>query len=399
MDRDRIEALSAAIGALGDSDPNTRAILLVRLAVEKLYESDRTERLALADEALATARASNDSLTLANVLSSRHNVILSHDSIEQRRSDNVELRALADDLGDPNLRFYARVGAFFWRYQARDLAGARVSAHEAAELGRALSQPQFEWVGAWLHAALARLDGDLDASGELVEHALAVGSEGGVPDAAFFRAVQSVGLLEDRGDRAALDEARSLCAEMPAHYPALRLNAALLEAAVGEIAPARAARRELGASSFAPWSESGGTPDSALSYAALFVLAEAALGESSAWTRAAYEYLEPWPGQLYGNIIIGGPVEISLAASAPLVGRGDDVDGLLDTGLAQCEEMSSPLLSMYARLHGACGLCLRGRGTDRDRAAKLLDEAVALGDRMGAGIARAAAESWPALLA
>ena len=59
--------------------------------------------------------------------------------------------------------------------------------------------------------------------------------------------------------------------------------------------------------------------------------------------------------------------------------------------------MGSPLLAMYARLFGACGLRLRNRAGDHDRAARLVDEAVELGDRIGAGIARAAAENFPVL--
>lgn len=82
---------------------------------------------------------------------------------------------------------------------------------------------------------------------------------------------------------------------------------------------------------------------------------------------------------------------------APLAEHPDELDELLDTALGMCEEMASPLLAMYARLFGACGLRSRNRAGDRDRASRFLDEAVDLGDRLGAGIARAAAENFPAL--
>ena len=107
--------------------------------------------------------------------------------------------------------------------------------------------------------------------------------------------------------------------------------------------------------------------------------------------------MDPWRGQLFGNIGWLGPTETFMAAIAPLAGHADELDALLDTALAQCEEMHSPILAMYARLFGACGLRTRNRPGDRDRAARLVDEAVDLGDRMGAGIARAAAENFPAL--
>ena len=62
---------------------------------------------------------------------------------------------------------------------------------------------------------------------------------------------------------------------------------------------------DLGASPYSPWSEFGGSPDAALAYAAAFAGVEAALGERSQWTRTVYDYMDPWRGQLFGNIISG----------------------------------------------------------------------------------------------
>jgi class 3 adenylate cyclase len=398
IDTERVAALEAAVSALGDADANTRAILLVRLAVENMYEPDRTHRVALAEEALATARAHNDPQTVASVLTSRHNVILSHESIEQRRADNLELTRLVDELGDPNLRFQARAYGFFWRYQVCDLEGAGAQAREAAEISLMLAQPQFEWIATWLEAALVRLAGDLDASNELVERSREIGAVAGIPDAEFFHAVMRAALLIDRADRSTLHEARELCANTPPHYPGVRLTLAALELATpGEAGRARETIDELGASPYAPWSEMGGSPDAALSYAAVFAGAEGALGESSRWTRTAYEYMDPWRGQLFGNIIIAGPTEVYMAAIAPLADHPDDLDELVDTGLGVCDAMRAPLLAMYARLFSACGLRLRNRAGDRDRASRFLEEAVELGDRIGAGIARAAADHFPVL--
>ena len=88
-----------------------------------------------------------------------------------------------------------------------------------------------------------------------------------------------------------------------------------------------------------------------------------------------------------------------MTAIAPLVGHADELDALLHAGLGMCEEMQSPVLSMYARILGACGLRTRNRSGDRDRAAGIIDEAVVIGDRIGAGFALAAAEHFPALCA
>jgi hypothetical protein len=398
IDNERVAALEAALTALADADANTRALLLVRLAVENLYEPDPTNRLALAEEALTTARAHSDPYTVANVLVSRHNVILSPATIDQRRTDNLELTQLADELGDPGLRFRARAYGFFWHYETRDLEGARARVREAAEISSTLAQPELEWIATWENAALVRLAGDLERSAALLERSHEIAADAGIPDAEFFYAVMRAGALVDRGDPVTVPEARALCATVPPHYQGIEATVVALEAATaGEAEYARRTVAALGASPYAPWNETGGAPDAALSYAAAFAGAEAALGESSRWTRAAYHYMDPWRGQMFGNLVLLGPTEVYMAGIAPLADHPDELDALLDTALHACEVMRSPLLAMYARLYGACGLRARDRTGDRDRASHLVDEAVELGDSIGAGIARAATENFPAL--
>ena len=397
IDTERVAALEAAVAAVGRDDPNTRALLLIKLAVENIYAPDPAYRRALAEEAVATAREHGDPFTLGNVLSVRHNILLSHETVDQRRRENEELLAIAEAAGDPNLRYYSRTYGFFWRLELGDIEGARVAVREAGDISSTLAQPMFEWIVGWMNFGLARWDGDLDACSDAVERSLAVGTEAGIPDAAFFDAVQRVTLLADRGDGASVGEGRVLCETMPPHYPGMRATLVLLELVAGEIGPAREALGELLTSPFAPWSEAGGPPDSALVYAAACAGAEAALGVASEWTARIYEYLDPWRGRFFGNVAWWGPTESYLAGIAPLVGKSDELDGLLDTALGISERVNNPISAMYARLYGACGLRTRNRAGDRDRAAQLIDEAVVLGDRMGAGMARAAAEHFPAL--
>ena len=127
-------------------------------------------------------------------------------------------------------------------------------------------------------------------------------------------------------------------------------------AVAGEADGARQTVAALGPSPYAPWSEMGGPPDAALSYAAAFAGAEAALGERSPWTASAYEQMHPHGGQLFGNLVLAGPTGAYMAAIAPLADHADDLDALLATALEACEAMGSPVLAMYARVHGACGL-------------------------------------------
>ena len=397
IDTERVAALEAAVAALGDDDPNTRALLLIKLSVENMYELDPTHRVALAEEALTTARSTGDPFTLANVLSVRHNVILSHETTEQRRVESEELTQLAEELGDPNLRYYSRAYGFFWRMEGGDIEGARAVVAEGGDISRRLAQPMFEWIVNWMQVDLA-LIADLDEAAAILDHNLEVGTDAGIPDARFFDAVQRIALLVHRADPSTVDEVRALCELLPPHYRSILGTVALMEVAVAdEPGRARDLIDALGTSPHAPWSETGGPPDSALGWAAMFAQAEAALGQASPWTRTAYDFMAPWQGQFFGNILFWGPTESYMAGIAPLAGHPDALDALLDAGLRICDDVNAPVNAMYARLLGACGLRTRDRSGDHDRAALLVDEAIDIGDRLGARIARAAAEHFPAL--
>jgi class 3 adenylate cyclase len=397
-DTERVAALEAAIETLGDSDPATRALLLVRLAVETVYSPDAVLRRARVDEALTIARSAADPAAIAAVLTERHNVVLGADSFELRRAGYVELLDITEELGDPVVRGYALTHGYFWRLERGDVPGARDDVHRYMEINRRLNQPAGDWLAGWMQSSLARISGDLDGSRTLLDRTLQIGTESGVPDTLVFDAIMRIWNLIDEGSASQVVDGRELISRIPAHYHDSNLYPlALLEILDGNPEAARRLRDEAGRSSFAPWSETGGPSDGRLTSAANSTYIDAALGEASTWTEAAYDLISRWPAQFFGNIVWHGPTETALAAIAPLAGHADDLDQLLATGLATADETTMPLYSLYARLWSACGLRIRGHPDDRARALGLVDEAVAIGDHIGAGIARAAAEHFPAL--
>lgn len=63
--------------------------------------------------------------------------------------------------------------------------------------------------------------------------------------------------------------------------------------------------------------------------------------------------------------------QADLAGIAPLADHADELDEmLLEIALLSCDAIGSPVLAMYTRLYGACGLRVRDRTGDR-RAARL----------------------------
>jgi class 3 adenylate cyclase len=397
IDAERVAALEAAVAALGTDDPNTRAYLLIKLAVENVYSPDHAARVAYAEEALATARTNGDPLTVGSVLSIRHNVILGPATIEQRQRENKELLKLAEQSGDPNLRYYSRTYGYFWRLELGDIEGARAQVREGNEIASRLAQPMYDWIIAWMESGLARLDGNLDEAEACNDRALAIGTDAGIPDASFFHAVIRVNLLDDRDALGSIEDARRLCALAPSHYPGVLNSLSMMEMAAGELTRARQVMTQLRTSPAAPWSESGGPRDASLSYATVYLFAEGALGEPSDRTRAAYDMAARYPGQYSGNIAWAGPTEVAMTAAAALCGHADDLDALVDTSLAMTDATASPMYAMRNRIHCACGLRIRNRAGDRDRADRLVDEAIVIGDRIGAGFARTAAAGFPVL--
>src|SRR5205823_13456046 len=72
VDAERVAALEAALDAVGDDDPGTRARLLAVLAQELVFGFDLPARMSRADEAVRLARISGDSVILAEVLIAWH---------------------------------------------------------------------------------------------------------------------------------------------------------------------------------------------------------------------------------------------------------------------------------------------------------------------------------------
>jgi class 3 adenylate cyclase len=393
-DVERVEAIEAALEALGGEESAVRAMLLARLSVEIIYDAERRHRrFALADEALELARRVGDPRTLADVLFTRHNAILSHATIDQRQADAAEGARLAAELEDPTLEAQLGTLGYFPKVQACLVDEAEAAHRHGFEVARAIGQPEHIWLLTVEASALARLRGDLDGAEELAAEAHDLGLETGIPDASFFYSYQHLALLIDRGRELGQEDGGG-----PDHYSGLRFWPACLRlVVVGDVDALGDAVHTLWSMPAAPWGPDPGPDDSHMTGACAIAWGAAALGIHHEEAKTAYDFAAPWPGQLWGNLTWYGPTDAYLAAAAPLAGHPDRVDEHLERALALCREMRAPINDMHARILGACGLRLRDRAGDRDRAARLIDEAIELGDRHGAGYARAAAERFPVL--
>jgi len=151
---------------------NTRAVLLIKLSWKHVCTRFRPRR-ALAEEAVATAREHGDRHAGQRV-EHRHNVLLSHETVDQRRQENRSCTGSPKRWAS-NLRI-TRVLRFFWRLELVTSRCTRHGAGAGGDLAHARAT-ECEWIVSWMTFALARWDGDLDACSDASNASLTIGTD------------------------------------------------------------------------------------------------------------------------------------------------------------------------------------------------------------------------------
>lgn len=163
VDGERVEALEAAISALGDDDPARRARLLATLAVELLWAADPTRCRRLSDEALNLARRHADPRVVAAVVAMRWATLWDPRCAKERLDLADELLSHARLISDPYLEFWGhwrRSLAFMELGRTVDADDCRQAAERQAD---ELNQPFPRWC-----VAVSRVPGAI-ASGRLAD--------------------------------------------------------------------------------------------------------------------------------------------------------------------------------------------------------------------------------------
>jgi tetratricopeptide (TPR) repeat protein len=157
-----------ALEAVGDADPQRRAVVLARLAEARFAVGDSASVQSMADEAVTLARSGGSPRALASTLLERNLTLLASPDIERRLAIAEEAVALLDSpadgrdrgralrsLGEGHAAHYTRFALNLQRGD-RAAAEADVPALEDPRTDRHLMQP---WVPAPI---LALLDGRFD---------------------------------------------------------------------------------------------------------------------------------------------------------------------------------------------------------------------------------------------
>ena len=126
VDQERVDAIEAALEALGPCEESAeRARLLSLLVVEQIYGKPIVERRAISDEAIGIARRLGDPSTTAEVLFRRLISDVLPDSLPGRIVLADELTVAAGETSDPVVAYWAATMSGVVALQAIDLPAYR----------------------------------------------------------------------------------------------------------------------------------------------------------------------------------------------------------------------------------------------------------------------------------
>lgn len=321
VDDERIEVLRATLDAIGPERTARRAMLLATLFSELEYAAPFEERVALIDEAQEIAREVGDRHVLCAVLNRSCVTTAAPHNLEVRRQSSAESLAIARELGDPTLEFWATCGLFQASLGSADLTGARTALEALIAQAEASAQPSLRWVAGNLTGTMLATLGHVEAFETHVTANFTWGAEHGEPDAFdYFAAALMLARWQQGRTDEIMDQLLNAAREQPL-IPAYQAMAAWLNAENGDLAQARELlvpfkQNEFDVRVNNTWSScvgpAGGTA----------VL----LDDQEAATRL-YDLLLPWSGQLICNMALSiRLIDGLLGSLAGLLGMAEQAD-------------------------------------------------------------------------
>jgi hypothetical protein len=182
-------------------DGALKARVLGRLAAALQPAPNPDAPIALANEAFALARETNDDRVLLEVLHSGMAALMDYTPPNERLPLNLETEALAQRFHDRPKELRARLRLFFDYLTKGDVGLAESRARSFDALATSLRQPRYAWFLPSWHAARATCEGRFDEVPGLLEKARQLSPPG--PVGVIRDVSQQVTLLRAREDHAA----------------------------------------------------------------------------------------------------------------------------------------------------------------------------------------------------
>jgi hypothetical protein len=376
IDRDRLLALEGALALDNLAHPARCAQLMSLQAMELLFDPDHEHRRALAGEALSLARRAGDPRTLAHVLRGCLPAIWSCDTLELRQGLVTEFVEAAARARDPALQGWAAVEEVNVTVESAELGKAKLAAGRLRAIAEELGEPTLRWFATFYDACLAILHGRLAEAERLAEEALEIGTDAGQPDALMVYGAQLAAILpyQNRGEK--IVELVKETASANPRIPGWRAALAQVYCWVGRTEEAQKIVEEAAKDGFAH------LPHDEIRLSALGAYAEAAsqagLRDAAA---ALYDLMEPWADQIpWQGGVSSGHVRLYLGLLAATLGLDQRADEHLAAACEFHERERMLLWAARGRLGWAEALARRG---ESERASTEASRALALAREHG----------------
>jgi class 3 adenylate cyclase len=381
VDHERVTVLEAALEAVGTGDSSERAQLLAILGCELTHESFRGRALPLMSDALAMARRLDDPRCFLRVTSVAHG-LPTPDTVAARLGDLARAVSLADALGDPKASFAAHLLRATACLEVADRSGFDVHVDAATALAERVGEPYVRWRAKINEAMRSYLTGDLDRSQQEAEAALALGAQG-VPEAMQVYAAQLIDVLRARGSWSEVSEISELIAAVVAEnpgLPAVRAGLANIYCELGREDDARTVINDDIDDGFTRF------PDDHTLFFVLGDLAEICVHLRRIDGAAlVYERLAPWHSQVVAMYAISGaPIAFHLGILARLLELGEEADEHFSEALDISQRLDSPYFIARTQIEWA-RLLSEGGPEDARKAETMLGSALSTARRHGFG--------------
>lgn len=380
VDDDAIGLLEEALASFGGDGSALRAQLTARLADALHFALTPARTDALSRAALVMARQLGDTQTLLTALESRHTALLHIEHLDERLRLSEELLALAEGMGERELKALGLHWRIYDLLEASDVAGARRDHRALAQLARELRQPLYQhfavgWDGVW-----AQMAGRVEESERLAQEAYELGRQGLARDAETIYAMQVVALR--RREDLLSDQVATIEAAIEKHpsLVAWRAVLPLAHLAGGDHAQAVVEFERLAEERFAA------VPRDMFWFTAVCVLAETcALLRDRGRAKVLYDILLPYRDRnvQVSQAAFWGSAERFLGLLAAALTRWDAAAEHYLSAITKNEASGCPMAAAVVRRDYAEMLLSRGAPGDVDTAVEMLSEMLRAADAAG----------------
>jgi class 3 adenylate cyclase len=379
-----VSLLEEAIETLPDDRYDLQSRARARLA-QDIGGGDNPEEargLLLAEEALLLARKSGDRVAIVRALAARYSISNRPETMADRLPVSTEMVKVADNSGDRELQLQAHALHLIALFDAGHLTEADTEFELTSLSARELRQPLYSWYSTIYTSTRAQMQGRFAEAEGLAAQAFAQGQGVDAQLALRCFSVQMLLIRRDQGRLAELEAQLKAFAAGNSELPVLRAVLSNVYKELRRPDEARSIFRELMPRGFSVF------PSDNFRLIALAQLAEVAayLSEEEG-ARLLYDALLPYADRhlaIFPSIGSLGACAQYLGQLAATLGRWEKAERHFIAALTANKDLGSKVATGRTQCAFAEMLMRRADTGDRERAGKLLEEALAVAQEIGA---------------